>query len=266
MHRQPASAVIFTLLTIIAISSGARADGLSAVKSCEADNERPDDTARLTILPNGESRGSDSAAALIKMAREKAKEGKDTEAIQWAALCNFFDATEQAAIKKDSAQVLQYLKQQPSIRTPSKESPMKSSAAVALIIFFFGVGSVPAQDAASRSTSAGVFTADQAKNGASAYDANCATCHGAELRSTDREIPNLSDKSFKFSWVGKTIGETFELVRDTMPPKEEHSLGDQVYLDIVTYILQFNKAPAGNQPLKPDLQILKQITIAAPPG
>jgi hypothetical protein len=81
------------------------------VKSCEADYESPEDTARLTIMPNGESRGSDSAAALIKTARQKAKEGKDAEAIQWAALCNFFEPTEQAAIKKDSAEVLQYLKQ-----------------------------------------------------------------------------------------------------------------------------------------------------------
>jgi hypothetical protein len=81
------------------------------VKSCEADNERPEDTARLTIMPNGESRGSDSAAALIKTARQKAKEGKDAEAVQWAALCNFFEPTEQAAIKRDSAAVLQYLKQ-----------------------------------------------------------------------------------------------------------------------------------------------------------
>ena|SRR6476646_8349766 len=143
---------------------------------------------------------------------------------------------------------------------------MRSSGAIASIILFCSICSATAQEAAPRSTSTGVFTADQAKNGATAYDANCATCHGAELRSTDREIPNLSDKSFKFSWVGKTIGEKFEMVRDTMPPKEEHSLDDQVYLDIVTYILQFNKAPTGNQPLKPDLQILKQITIAAPPG
>jgi hypothetical protein len=88
-----------------------RADGISAVKSCEADKERPDDTARLTIMPNGESRGSDTAAALIETARQKAKEGKDAEAIQWAALCNFADRNEQAAIRKDSALVLQYLKQ-----------------------------------------------------------------------------------------------------------------------------------------------------------
>ena len=143
---------------------------------------------------------------------------------------------------------------------------MKSFAAVACIILLCEICSTHAQDATSRSTSAGVFTVDQAKKGATAYNANCASCHGAELRSTDREVPNLSDKSFQFSWVGKTIAEKFEIVRDTMPPREEHSLDDQVYLDIVTYVLQFNKAPAGNQSLTPDLQILKQITIAAPPG
>src|SRR5476649_2411506 len=103
--------VLLASLLWLAAPTGSRADGVSAVKACEADNERPEDTARLTIMPNGESRGSDTAAALIKMARQKAKEGKDAEAIQWAALCNFFDATEQAAIKKDGVQVLQYLKQ-----------------------------------------------------------------------------------------------------------------------------------------------------------
>ena len=88
-----------------------RADGISAVKACEADNDPPEETARLTIMPNGEPRGSDSAAALIQTARQKAKEGKAAEAIQWAALCNFFDANEQAATKRDSAPVLDYLKQ-----------------------------------------------------------------------------------------------------------------------------------------------------------
>ena len=78
-------------------------------------------------------------------------------------------------------------------------------------------------------------------------------------------MPALSDKSFKFSWVGKTVGEKFEVVRDTMPPEAKGSLGDQVYLDIVSYILSFNKIPAGSQELKPDLSSLKQIVIPAPP-
>ena len=89
---------------------GLRADGLAVVKSCESDNDPPNDVARLTILPNGESCGSDTAATLIRMARQKAREGNDVEAIRWAALCNF-DQIEQEAIKRDSAAVLQYLKQ-----------------------------------------------------------------------------------------------------------------------------------------------------------
>ena len=98
-------------LLVSLISAPVHADGLSAVKACEADDERPDDTARLTILPNGETRGGDTAATLIKVARQKAKEGKDEEAIKWAALCNFSDAKQQEAIKRDQVVVLQYLKQ-----------------------------------------------------------------------------------------------------------------------------------------------------------
>ena len=99
------------MMLALACQSQVWADGLSAVKACEADSESPEDTARLTILPNGETRGSDTAATLIKMARQKAKEGKDDEAIQWAALCNFSERSEQEAIKRDRALVLQYLKQ-----------------------------------------------------------------------------------------------------------------------------------------------------------
>ena len=82
---------LLTILLWLAASTGCRADGISAVKSCDADTDGPEDTARLTILPNGEARGSDTSAALIKTARQKAKAGKDAESIQWAALCNFFE-------------------------------------------------------------------------------------------------------------------------------------------------------------------------------
>ena len=50
----------FSAAVLIALSistpTTSRADGLSAVKACEADNEPPDDTARLTIKPNGTPR------------------------------------------------------------------------------------------------------------------------------------------------------------------------------------------------------------------
>jgi hypothetical protein len=102
--------IVCILLTGVVWPKPSHADGLSAVKSCENDHSPPEDAARFAILPNGDSRGSDTAATLIKMARQKAKEGKDAEALQWAVLCQY-DASEQAAIKRDSAAVLSYLKQ-----------------------------------------------------------------------------------------------------------------------------------------------------------
>jgi cytochrome c len=151
-----------------------------------------------------------------------------------------------------------------SAEPSGQEKPVKKLCnAVAGFMLFGAIGIAQGQE---QSTSSGVFSNEQAKRGETAYNANCVTCHGAELRSTDREIPHLSDKSFKFGWIGKTIAEKFEYVRDKMPPKEEHSLSDQVYLDIVTYILKFNNVPAGDRELKPDLEILKKITVAAPAG
>ena len=138
-----------------------------------------------------------------------------------------------------------------------------SGGIIAIAIWFGGLGIAVSQDAL-RSSSTGVFSEEQAKKGNVAYNANCASCHGSDLISTDREFPSLTGGSFKFAWVGKTIGEKFDFIRNSMPPKEERSLGDQVYLDIVAYILRFNKVPAGSQTLKPDLEILNHIVIAAP--
>ena len=131
------------------------------------------------------------------------------------------------------------------------------TALVSIMLFLCSVGIACAQS--------GLFTAEQARRGEAAYDKNCATCHGAELRPADREVTSLTDRAFKSGWVGKTIAEKFEITRDTMPPEGKGSLGDQVYLDIVTYILQFNKVPAGGQELKPDLSVLRQTFIPAPP-
>ena len=101
---------VSVLMLALLFPAATRADGVAEVKSCEADSSPPEDFARLTILPNGESRGSDTAASLIQTARQKAKEGKNDEAIRWALLCKL-DLKDQDAIKRDSAAVLQYLKQ-----------------------------------------------------------------------------------------------------------------------------------------------------------
>jgi S-disulfanyl-L-cysteine oxidoreductase SoxD len=139
---------------------------------------------------------------------------------------------------------------------------MRLFGAIACVLLLGSVSALDAQPAA-QSTSAGVFTEEQAKRGEVAYKENCAGCHGTDLQSTDREVPNLTGESFK-RWIGKSVGEKFEDARDNMPPRDERSLPDQVYLDVITFILRFNKVPVGSQELKPDPAILKQIKISDP--
>jgi mono/diheme cytochrome c family protein len=138
-------------------------------------------------------------------------------------------------------------------------SSMSARLVRAFLLSLIGVSGALAQSA----TSQGVFSEEQAKRGAVAYSANCAGCHGADLHSTDREVPELTGPPFKDGWVGKTIFEKFEAARE-MPPREERSLPDQMYLDIITFILRFNKVPVGSNELKPDVQMLKQIKIDNP--
>jgi len=140
---------------------------------------------------------------------------------------------------------------------------MHKRTAAACLLLLCGSSPLCAQEP--RSTSTGVFTEEQAKKGEAAYGRTCATCHGADLHSTDPEAPDLTDGPFKFGWQGKTIAERFEVIRKSMPPRRGGSLDDQTYLDIVTYILRYNNVPAGNRALEPNLDILKQIVIS-PPG
>jgi len=139
---------------------------------------------------------------------------------------------------------------------------MLTRAAVTCLLLLCGTNLLLAQE--TKSTSTGVFTEEQAKKGETAYQRVCASCHGADLHSTEPEAPDLTEGAFKFGWQGKTIAERFDTIRKTMPPQRAGSLDDQTYLDIVTYILRFNNVPGGNQALQPDLDQLKQIVISAP--
>jgi cytochrome c len=141
---------------------------------------------------------------------------------------------------------------------------VKGRGFVVCLVLVGSVGAMHAQDTMPKSTAAGVFTEEQAKRGDIAYHTNCAGCHGEKLRSIGPQFPDLTGKAFRTGWIGKTVGDRFEFIRKMMPPKAERSLADQVYLDILTYILQFNKTPAGAQPLTPDLERLKKIEIVVP--
>jgi mono/diheme cytochrome c family protein len=143
---------------------------------------------------------------------------------------------------------------------------MRTAVVLGSLLFILVASGPHAQPAGTRSTASGVFTAEQAKDGERAFQAKCASCHGADLHSTDPEAPDLTEGAFRFGWQGKTIANRFEQIRSTMPYGNSRSLDDQTYIDIVAYILAFNGIPPGNQKLVPDVPTLEKIVIEVPPG
>ena len=129
---------------------------------------------------------------------------------------------------------------------------MKEAGAALSVLLVVGTLMAHGQDASGPSIWSGVFTAAQAKRGDDAYQASCSGCHGNNLRATDPEAVDLTGAAFQAKWNGKTLGERFEKIRDTMPLGNGNSLGDKTYMDVLAFILQFNEFPAGNQELVPD--------------
>jgi mono/diheme cytochrome c family protein len=138
-------------------------------------------------------------------------------------------------------------------------------ATIVLAALLVGGGAVtaPAQVAPSHSAAEGVFTDAQAKRGEDVYASRCAQCHGDDLVSRDDESPSLSGLAFTSSWVGKTLGDRFKIVRTTMPPTDPGGIDEQTCIDIVAFILKFNGYPAGEQEMPAETGVLETIRIDA---
>lgn len=104
-----------------------------------------------------------------------------------------------------------------------------------------------AKATAGQAASPSVYTAAQATAGQASYQANCASCHLATLVGQN-EAPALAGANFMTTWRGRTTKDLVEYMAATMPPGRP-SLGEAEYLNITAYILQFNGATAGAQPL-----------------
>jgi alcohol dehydrogenase (cytochrome c) len=83
--------------------------------------------------------------------------------------------------------------------------------------------------------------------GKTAYNANCAVCHGSTM-TNGTFAPPLAGEFFKTNWAGKTVG-AFYTHSKTMPPASPASLPDDVYASIVAYVLDMNGYKAGSTAL-----------------
>jgi mono/diheme cytochrome c family protein len=94
----------------------------------------------------------------------------------------------------------------------------------------------------------GVYTQAQATRGRAEFEMSCAACHeGAAF-----DGPVLEGGGFINGWREDTLESLFSYIKTGMPEDAPGSLSDAVYRDILAYLLQLNRYPAGRAELTGD--------------
>ena len=101
----------------------------------------------------------------------------------------------------------------------------------------------------------GIYTDAQAERGKKSYLMACASCHQEGLQGADL-APPLKGDDFLLPWSSQTLNDLYQKVATTMPADSPGSLRSQTNADIVAYMLQVNKFPAGSDELKPDPAVM----------
>ena len=132
------------------------------------------------------------------------------------------------------------------------------AAALTLSIVTTAASATPAQAPASARD--GVFSKEQVERGRTAYNAQCARCHGETLGGGENS-PALVDEGFFKVWDGKSVGELVEYTRKTMPSDGPGTVSRRRCIDIAAYLLSANGFPAGDREFPTELDALNRITI-----
>jgi S-disulfanyl-L-cysteine oxidoreductase SoxD len=143
---------------------------------------------------------------------------------------------------------------------------MKVKIAVAALAVLVGFGAylapVTATSGQTASLADGVYTTEQAERGQAVYDDKCSACHVQDLSGGgDGMAPSLAGRFFNKTWEGRTVAELYASSM-MMPPGEEKTVSDQERIDIIAYVLQFNKFPAGDTELEADMAKLKPLKLS----
>jgi cytochrome c len=111
-----------------------------------------------------------------------------------------------------------------------------------------------------RSVWDGVYTDEQSQRGERTYSDSCATCHAADLTGS-QVVPALVGADFLTKLNGSMVSDLLDRVRTTMPQDSPGSLSSPQYTDVVAFMLNKNKFPAGTTELPADFDELKTIRI-----
>ena len=113
-----------------------------------------------------------------------------------------------------------------------------------------------------RTVKDGVYTAAQAKRGEATFQMRCASCHGDMLEGSAG--PPLTGDPFLGPRDKQPIADLSDKIHNTMPADAPGTLEPQQVADLVSFILQANKFPAGRAELDITDPALKQIALVAP--
>ena len=105
----------------------------------------------------------------------------------------------------------------------------------------------------------GWYTAEQAASGATLYQAQCASCHGAKLEGGAG--PSLKGTTWHQMYGGARLLTVWGEITGPMAQYAGTTYTTQQSLDIVSYLLQQNGLPSGNQPLA-DTRELSEVLPA----
>jgi hypothetical protein len=122
-----------------------------------------------------------------------------------------------------------------------------------------------AQDAREREVWDGVYTAAQAARGKERFATTCSRCHNNELTGSERG-PALKGEDFLGHWKNESLGALFTFIRDTMPRDGAGVLADDIKIDVLAFLLEANRFPAGTTELTLDPRALDAIAITSQPG
>ena len=138
------------------------------------------------------------------------------------------------------------------------------SVLAALVGFGAYLAPVSATSGQAASLADGVYTAEQAARGKAIYEEKCSACHVQDLSGGgDGMAPSLAGRFFNKTWEGRTVAELYAGSM-MMPPGEEKTVSDQERIDIIAFVLEFNKFPAGTTPLEADMAKLKPLKFSFP--
>ena len=130
-----------------------------------------------------------------------------------------------------------------------------SVSVVILVLVALGPRDARAQSSsgdARRTTSSGVYTAEQAARGRDTYAMQCKSCHTPASH---------TGATFAQWWDRKPLSELFLFITTKMPKNEPGSLQPDEYADLVAYLLKMNDMPSGSEALPPDSAALRRIRI-----